>query len=140
MVVCQSPDCGAPVEFGHWGTAPVWRCAANALRRTQIGPTHLRLPKMVALIARTEIETLRARLTLPREQLAIPAPAPEPQRHRRDGTSPERAARDGRIRELRAQGLGYKRIGNELGLTRDAVRAICKRLESLRKRSAAAVR
>ncbi|CAK7037264.1 RNA polymerase subunit sigma-70 [Tissierella sp.] len=32
-----------------------------------------------------------------------------------------------KIYELRMQGLGYKAIGNILGLTRDAVRSFCKR-------------
>ena len=34
-----------------------------------------------------------------------------------------------RVAEMRASGLGYKKIGAELGLSRDRVRYICKQLE-----------
>jgi hypothetical protein len=58
MVVCQSPGCGAAVEFGQWGDDPVWRCTVNVRHRTRIGRSHLRLPKMRALIPKRELAKL----------------------------------------------------------------------------------
>lgn len=58
MVVCQSPGCGAAVEFGQWGDDHVWRCAVNVRHRTRIGRSHLRLPKMRALIPKRELVKL----------------------------------------------------------------------------------
>jgi hypothetical protein len=47
--------CNATVEFGYWGNYPHWRCSANNRHRQKIFRSHLRLPKMVALIPKREI-------------------------------------------------------------------------------------
>jgi hypothetical protein len=58
MVVCTSGGCGEPVHFGHWGDVPHWRCDANPRHRTRIGRSHLRLPKMRALVPARELKKL----------------------------------------------------------------------------------
>jgi hypothetical protein len=58
MVVCASGGCGASVHFGHWGDAPHWRCAINPRHRTRISRSHLRLPKMRALVPTRELKKL----------------------------------------------------------------------------------
>ena len=47
--------CNAPVEFGYWGDYPHWRCTANNRHRQRIFRSHLRLPKMAALIPQREL-------------------------------------------------------------------------------------
>jgi hypothetical protein len=42
------------VEFGFWGDEPHWRCIANKQHRQKIFKSHLRLPKMAALIPKKE--------------------------------------------------------------------------------------
>ncbi len=46
--------CNAPVEFGYWGNYPHWRCTANIRHRQRVYKSHLRLPKMIALIPKAE--------------------------------------------------------------------------------------
>ncbi len=46
--------CNSPFEFGHWGNYPHWRCKVNVRHRQKVFKSHLRLPKMVALIPRRE--------------------------------------------------------------------------------------
>jgi len=58
MVVCASGGCGESVHFGHWGGVPHWRCDANPRHRTRIGRSHLRLPKMRALVPARELKKL----------------------------------------------------------------------------------
>jgi len=58
MVVCMSSGCGQPVHFGFWGDSPHWRCAANPRHRMRIGRSHLRLPKMRALVPAGEHKKL----------------------------------------------------------------------------------
>ena len=46
--------CNASVEFGYWGEYPHWRCTANNRHRQKMFISHLRLPKMSALIPKRE--------------------------------------------------------------------------------------
>lgn len=58
MVVCTSGGCGEPVHFGRWGDVPHWRCDVNPRHRTRIGRSHLRLPKMRALVPARDLKKL----------------------------------------------------------------------------------
>jgi hypothetical protein len=58
MVVCTSGGCGKSVHFGDWGGVPHWRCDENPRHRTRIGRSHLRLPKMRALVPASELKKL----------------------------------------------------------------------------------
>ncbi|MGB7061935.1 MAG: AAA domain-containing protein [Candidatus Zixiibacteriota bacterium] len=53
--VLKCAACNSPVEFGYWGHRPHWRCKANNRHRQRIFRSHLRLPKMLALIPKHEI-------------------------------------------------------------------------------------
>jgi hypothetical protein len=46
--------CNTSVEFGYWGDYPHWRCTANNRHRQKVFKSHLRLPKMAALIPNRE--------------------------------------------------------------------------------------
>ncbi len=48
VITCA--NCAAPVEWGTWGDEPAWRCVANRHHHQRVARTHLRLPKMRALI------------------------------------------------------------------------------------------
>ena len=52
--VISCSTCNKPVEFGYWGDYPHWRCTANVRHRQKVFKSHLRLPKMVALIPKVE--------------------------------------------------------------------------------------
>jgi hypothetical protein len=52
--VLSCSTCNQPVEFGYWGDYPHWRCIANVRHRQKVFKSHLRLPKMVALIPKVE--------------------------------------------------------------------------------------
>lgn len=52
--ILSCSTCNAPVEFGYWGDYPHWRCTANVRHRQKVFKSHLRLPKMVALIPKAE--------------------------------------------------------------------------------------
>ncbi len=54
MLRCNSGSCNSAVEFGYWGDYPHWRCIANKQHRQKIFKSHLRLPKMAALIPKKE--------------------------------------------------------------------------------------
>ena len=54
VLTCGACNCNAPVEFGYWGDYPHWRCTANNRHHQKIFKTHLRLPKMSALIPKRE--------------------------------------------------------------------------------------
>jgi len=56
MLRCNSGSCNSAVEFGCWGDEPHWRCIANKQHRQKIFKSHLRLPKMVALIPKNELK------------------------------------------------------------------------------------
>lgn len=52
-LTCAS--CSKAVEFGYWGDYPHWRCTENNRHRQKIYKSHLRLPKMLALIPNREL-------------------------------------------------------------------------------------
>lgn len=52
MLTCRR--CNSKVEFVYWGDKPYWRCSSNARHRQKFFKSHLRLPKMTALIPKTE--------------------------------------------------------------------------------------
>lgn len=52
VLTCGS--CDSSVEYGYWGDYPHWRCKANNRHRQKIFKSHLRLPKMAALVPRRE--------------------------------------------------------------------------------------
>lgn len=52
MLTCAS--CNAPVQFGDWGDYPHWRCSSNTRHRQKVFKSHLRLPKMAALVPKSE--------------------------------------------------------------------------------------
>ena len=54
MLRCSSGACNSAVEFGFWGDEPHWRCIENKQHRQKIFKSHLRLPKMAALIPKKE--------------------------------------------------------------------------------------
>jgi hypothetical protein len=53
--VLKCAACNSRVEFGYWGGYPHWRCTGNSRHRQKVFRSHLRLPKMVALIPGHEI-------------------------------------------------------------------------------------
>lgn len=52
VLTCGS--CNSAVEYGYWGDYPHWRCKSNNRHRQKIFKSHLRLPKMAALVPRGE--------------------------------------------------------------------------------------
>lgn len=42
--------CGGKVGYGEWGGKPSWRCLENRRHHQKIARTHLRLPKMRAIV------------------------------------------------------------------------------------------
>jgi superfamily I DNA and/or RNA helicase len=56
--VLKCGTCNSPVEFGYWGNYPHWRCTANNRHRQKIFKSHLRLPKMAALVPKKELRRL----------------------------------------------------------------------------------
>lgn len=57
MIACAR--CGGPVEYGEWGGKPAWRCRENRHHHQKIAKSHLRLPKMLALIPAKELRKVR---------------------------------------------------------------------------------
>ncbi len=57
VITCS--NCGESVEFGSWGNSPAWRCTENRRHRQRVARTHLRLPKMQALIPKRELAELK---------------------------------------------------------------------------------
>lgn len=53
MITCAR--CGYPVEYGEWGGKPAWRCTKNRHHHQRLAQSHLRLPRMCALIPRGEL-------------------------------------------------------------------------------------
>lgn len=51
-------NCSSAVEYGYWGGYPHWRCKSNNRHRQKIFKSHLRLPKMAALVPRGERKKL----------------------------------------------------------------------------------
>jgi hypothetical protein len=58
-VVCSS--CGGVVYYGMWGDEPHWRCETNRRHRMRIARSHIRLPKMRAIIPPKELRELDSR-------------------------------------------------------------------------------
>jgi len=56
MLTCGS--CNSTVEFGYWGDYPHWRCCSNSRHRQKVFRSHLRLPKMAALVPKSERKKL----------------------------------------------------------------------------------
>lgn len=56
--VLNCANCNAPVEYGYWGDYPHWRCKENSRHRQKIFKSHLRLPKMAAMVPKCEQEKL----------------------------------------------------------------------------------
>ena len=50
--------CGGKVEYGEWGGKPAWRCIDNRRHHLKIARTHLRLPKMRAIIPKCYLTKL----------------------------------------------------------------------------------
>jgi len=53
QIMCH--NCGGQVEFGKWGERDAWRCVENPRHRQWIARTHLRLPKMQAIVPRRDL-------------------------------------------------------------------------------------
>jgi hypothetical protein len=80
---CSSGSCNSAVEFGFWGDEPHWRCIENKQHRQKIFKSHLRLPKMAALIPKKEykkvckllgieaVEDLSASFSIPQAQMEL---------------------------------------------------------------------
>ncbi len=47
-------NCNSSIKYGYWGDYPHWRCTSNNRHRQKIFKSHLRLPKMAALVPRGE--------------------------------------------------------------------------------------
>ncbi|HEY6797831.1 MAG TPA: AAA domain-containing protein, partial [Kineosporiaceae bacterium] len=58
VITCRT--CNAPLVFGSWGDKDVWRCTQNTRHRQQIARSHLKLPKMRALIPAQELKRLQS--------------------------------------------------------------------------------
>jgi superfamily I DNA and/or RNA helicase len=50
--------CGEDVEYGEWGGKPAWRCIENRRHHQKVARTHLRLPKMRAIIPKRKLREL----------------------------------------------------------------------------------
>ncbi|NLB66809.1 MAG: AAA family ATPase [Lentisphaerae bacterium] len=51
--VLKCSNCNSTVKFGYWGDYPHWRCVSNNRHRQKIFKSHLKLPKMAALVPRS---------------------------------------------------------------------------------------
>ena len=58
LVVCRHKDCGGPLEFRWPKEKPFWRCTLNHRQRQPLARSHLRLPKMLALVPAAELKKL----------------------------------------------------------------------------------
>lgn len=58
IILCANRHCGAAVEYGEWGKKPAWRCVENRHHHQKIMRTHLRLPKMRAIIPNRKLQKL----------------------------------------------------------------------------------
>jgi len=50
--------CGGEVEYGEWGGKPAWRCIENRHHHQRVARTHLRLPKMRAIVPKRKLREL----------------------------------------------------------------------------------
>jgi len=62
IITCA--NCGGDVEFGEWGNSPAWRCLKNRRHHQRVARTHLRLPKMRAIISKKKLGELDKRFGL----------------------------------------------------------------------------
>jgi hypothetical protein len=58
LLPCAVASCGGPVEFKQMPSGPHWRCKDNPRHRQRVIASHLRLPRMRALIPRRELAQL----------------------------------------------------------------------------------
>ncbi len=56
--VIKCNRCGREVEYGEWGGKPAWRCIENRHHHQRLARTHLRLPKMRAIIPKQKLREL----------------------------------------------------------------------------------
>jgi superfamily I DNA and/or RNA helicase len=56
--------CGGKVEYGEWGEKPAWRCLENRRHHQKIARTHLRLPKMRAIVPKRYLTKLDRRFNI----------------------------------------------------------------------------
>ncbi len=57
VIVC--PCCGSAVEYGEWGGKPAWRCTKDRHHYLKLAKSHLRLPRMRAMMPRGELRRAR---------------------------------------------------------------------------------
>ena len=69
-ILCHS--CGAAVAFGKWGEADAWRCVENSRHRQNVGRTHLRLPKMQAIVPPPDLRRLAKKWNIELETEGTP--------------------------------------------------------------------
>lgn len=50
--------CGGEVDYGEWGGKPAWRCIENRHHHQNLARTHLRLPKMRAIVPKRKLREL----------------------------------------------------------------------------------
>jgi hypothetical protein len=50
--------CGGEVEFGAWGERDAWRCKENYRHRIWVSRSHLRLPKMAAIVPKADLRRM----------------------------------------------------------------------------------
>jgi len=56
VITCAK--CGGKVEYGEWGGKPAWRCLENRHHHQKVARTHLRLPRMRAVIPKRKLSEL----------------------------------------------------------------------------------
>ena len=56
IITCSK--CGGTVECGEWGGKPAWRCIENRHHHQKVARTHLRLPKMRAIVPKSKLREL----------------------------------------------------------------------------------
>ena len=75
VITCS--NCGGAVEYGEWGGKPAWRCLENRHHHQRVVRTHLRLPKMRAIIPRQELRELDKRFGITSKDLVKGPPQDE---------------------------------------------------------------
>ena len=78
IITCSK--CGGTVECGEWGGKPAWRCIDNRHHHQKVVRTHLRLPKMRAIVPKSKLRELDKQfgLTLPKVSSTRPMERQEP--------------------------------------------------------------
>ena len=56
VITCAT--CAGDVEYGEWGGKPAWRCIENRHHHQKVARTHLRLPKMRAIVPKRKLREL----------------------------------------------------------------------------------